>query len=108
MVGSNSDSRIEFSYATGNVTGDGDYVGGLVGNNNYHSWIEFSYATGDVSGGSRVGGLVGYNDDGSIGSSYATGTVTGGYNGVYVGGLVGYNDAGSIDFSYAIRSRFRR
>lgn len=93
------DARIVRSYATGNVTGTGSYVGGLVGN--LHSawvdggaWIRIfeSYAAGNVAGTSSVGGLVGRVNVGAgdysiIQDSYATGNVTG--TGFYAGGLVG-------------------
>jgi len=81
----------------GAVTGQ-LYVGGLVGYNDGGT-ITQSYATGAVTGLSYVGGLVGYNDGGSITQSYATGAVTGAFN--VVGGLVGYNLGGSITQSYA-------
>ena len=79
----------------GSVTGDW-YVGGLVGWNDGGS-IESSYAIGDVTGDNSVGGLVG-NSSGTIESSYAIGDVTGNNN---VGGLVG-NSSGTIESSYAI------
>ena len=94
LVGQNSGS-ITSSYATGSVTGDA-LVGGLVGNNSGGGIISASYATGSVMGNSDVGGLVGSNFNGTITSSYATGTVTGVFS---VGGLVGYN-GGIIMFSY--------
>jgi len=82
------------SYATGAVSG-GDNVGGLVGNND--GTITSTYATGTVTGtGSSVGGLGGYNS-GTIDSSYATGAVSSGGN---VGGLVGEN-IGAISNSYS-------
>ena len=84
------------SYATGSVTGSGDYVGGLVGCK-YSGTITDSYATGNVEGNSDVGGLVGYNK-GRVTNAYATGNVTG--IGDYVGGLAGYNN-GTIADSYA-------
>jgi len=85
----------------GSVTGD-SRVGGLVGYNDGGS-ISNSYATGEVTGtgdGDDVGGLVGKNY-GSISNSYATGAVTG--TGDDVGGLVGenYNRSSSISNSYA-------
>ena len=76
-----------------NVNGTGDYVGGLVGENEGN--ITSSYSTGTVSGNMRVGGLVGHNSEGSITSSYSTGSVSGDD---HVGGLVGYNN-GSITSS---------
>ncbi|MBC6414453.1 MAG: cadherin-like beta sandwich domain-containing protein, partial [Chromatiales bacterium] len=92
------DSRgsITNSYATGDVTGHREDVGGLVGQNIVGN-ITNSYATGDVRGVTRTGGLVGFNQ-GRITNSYATGRVTGDW----VGGLVGVNtDGGSITNSYA-------
>ena len=94
---------ISGSHATGNVTGSGNHIGGLVGSNSYQSIVDNSYATGMVSstgGGHHVGGLVGYNNSsGQISHSYATGIVSS--NGSNVGGLVGTNQGGSIDDSYA-------
>jgi len=52
----------------------------------------------DVNGRGRyIGGLVGYNDDGTISSCYSTGTLRGNYG---VGGLVGWN-VGSVTTSYS-------
>ena len=49
--------------------------------------------------GAKVGGLVGYNEDGLINDAYATGAVTGGDEGD-VGGLVGWNE-GTTEDAYA-------
>ena len=97
LVGNNY-GAITDSYATGSVTGTQNKVGGLAGYN--RSDISKSYATGSVisNEASEVGGLVGYNDGGSIDKSYATGIVTGSAD---VGGLVGYGAVGSISNSYA-------
>ncbi len=99
LAGNNIGS-IANSYATGSVCG-ANYVGGLVGVNQYTSSIDNSYATGNVSGSSYVGGLVGSNWAGSsIDNSYATGSVSGSSD--FVGGLVGENNnSSSIDNSYA-------
>lgn len=87
---------ISASHATGAVTGEDAFVGGLVGRNNGD--VTESYATGDVTGDSQVGGLVGQNrDDSEISESYATGAVTGDSE---VGGLVGENND-NISESYA-------
>ena len=53
----------------------------------------------------HAGGLVGYNDKGTITNSYATGDVsaTSSDAKAYAGGLVGYNDIGTITNSYATR-----
>jgi filamentous hemagglutinin family protein len=83
-------SLITGCYSTGNVTGTGNYVGGLTG---YSQWFTIAncYATGDVGGSNYVGGLVGYiNKSGSISGSHSTGSVTGAG---WVGGLIGYNIA---------------
>ena len=96
---------IENSYATGDVLGDGNDVGGLVGHNS--GKIRGTFATGSVSGRGNVGGLLGRSRtyvysgqtvSGSVAYSYAFGTVSGGDN---VGGLVGYSDSAGISNSYA-------
>jgi len=92
-----SDGWINNSHAEGDVSGDGDELGGLIGSNS--GKVYNSSAEGDVSGiwgsvlslepGSEdVGGLLGKND-GIVNNSYATGNV-GGYSNV--GGFVGDND----------------
>ena len=73
-----------------NITGSGDYVGGLVGHS--AGLITRCYSTGTASGHyydtyAYVGGLVGFNR-GSIATSYST--VSAGGGGA-VGGLVGGN-----------------
>ena len=75
-------------------------VGGLVGFNNSGT-ISACYATGDISGGenANVGGLVGQDYSGTISACYATGGVTGGDD-ANVGGLVGRN-GGTISACYA-------
>jgi hypothetical protein len=70
-----------------NMTGSGDYVGGLVGEN-YFGIITASYSSGSISGTGSVGGLVGYSKEGRIATSYSSGTVIGTER---VGGLVGGN-----------------
>ena len=81
----------------GSLSGD-DYVGGLVGKNDFGGTISACYATGTPSGSSWVGGLVGYNE-GTISACYATGDATG--TGNYVGGLVGNNTVATISACYA-------
>ena len=68
---------ISACYATGNATGTGNTVGGLVGWNDTGSTISACYATGATGGGFEVGGLAGYND-GTISACYATGDATSG------------------------------
>ena len=91
-------SIIEFSYATGEVSGAGICTGGLVGHNNAH--VTECHATGAVSGDDWVGGLVGHNlhsSDNLITFCFATGTVVGRNE---VGGFVG-NNYNAITSSYA-------
>ena len=117
LAGKNQSGWIDFSSASGSVTGD-SHVGGLVGynlerisysdssvdvtgNNNvgslvgYHSVAVYEYevidhstASGIVIGKDNVGGLIGSNA-GVVRYSTAAGDVNGRYN---VGGLVGLND----------------
>ncbi len=94
LVGSGA--SVANSYATGNVNGSGQLVGGLVGG--YPGSISNSYATCDVRGGNHVGGLVG-GYPGSISNSYATGNVVG--ITIAVGGLAGAARQQSISSSYA-------
>jgi hypothetical protein len=92
LVGDNYYGNISNSYSTGNVTGgESNNVGGLVGIN--YGTVSNSYSTGNVSGNKKVGGLVGYNDEGNISDSYSTGNVTGAND---VGGLIGKSDSGSV------------
>ncbi len=96
LVGYNMGGMVKNSYATGNVTGGGNGVGGLVGEN--IGTVENSYATGNVSGDTYIGGLVGSNYEGTVENSYATGNVSGESD---VGGLVGMNWDGTVENSYA-------
>jgi The GLUG motif len=79
------------------VGGSGLCVGGLVGYNDKGS-IATNFSTGTVNGDEYVGGLVGYNNnDGSIATSDSTAVVSGRR---FVGGLLGYNDEGRINASH--------
>jgi peptidoglycan/xylan/chitin deacetylase (PgdA/CDA1 family) len=74
-------------------------LGGLVGHLYAGGSICDCYSMGDVTGGvdsEDTGGLVGEND-GSISNCYSTGNATGART---VGGLVGYNEGGSINNCY--------
>lgn len=88
-----------------NVTGGNYYTGGLAG----YSYATLSnvYASGTVTGSHAnsswyVGGLLGYNNGGSIDNSHFTGSMvaSGGFNYWYFGGLAGYS-TGAISNSYA-------
>ena len=84
---------------TENSRGSSLYLGGLVGWNDGGT-VKLSYATGAVTDtwdhSADVGGLIGYNS-GTVTQTYATGAVTGPGT---LGGLVGYNDGGSVTSSY--------
>ena len=90
------ESSVIKSYATGNVNGINDNVGGLVASHTSGSYIEDSFATGNVTGDDVVGGLVGGNN-GTISSSFSTGYVDGDLD---VGGLVGEDLSGTVNNSY--------
>ncbi len=109
LVGENA-GTITRSHATGSVSGIGfgDFaVGGLVGENT--GIVQDSYANGSVSGVNQAsdpdlltsfGGLVGFNNGGTVTRSYSTGGAT--YSGSdtpAIGGLVGRN-AGSVSASF--------
>ncbi|WP_161599039.1 GLUG motif-containing protein [Aidingimonas lacisalsi] len=99
LVGFNAGGNIANTYATTDVTGAGNEIGGLVGTN--YGQISGAYASGSVkttntSDGDKVGGLVGMNHD-AITDAYATGSVAGVNN---VGGLVGAN-RGDLDRVHA-------
>jgi filamentous hemagglutinin family protein len=114
LVGLNSGSTITGSQASGAVTATGPNgngnAGGLVGENGNTSnfltgvvsvgFIAGSSASGKVTGaaGAEVGGLVGYNNGGTIANSTAGGNVfvTGTDTSGYAGGLVGDNFGGII------------
>jgi len=70
------------------VTGYGN-VGGLVGLTMTAWWKRATPPNCGNGGGSGVGGLVGFNLDGTVESSHVTGTVTGTSGAIGVGGLVG-------------------
>jgi hypothetical protein len=83
-----------------NITACED-VGGLVGYNQYGT-VTNSYSTGSVTGAYHVGGLVGCNSyGGNITDSYCTGSVTGEDA---VGGLVGLIQGGAVSNSYSTGS----
>jgi|GEM_PF-1683660 len=59
LVGLSFNSEVRNCYSTGSVNGV-DNVGGLVGQNAANAIVDKSYSTGDVSGtGSYIGGLIG-------------------------------------------------
>jgi hypothetical protein len=72
----------------------GALVGYLSGGRITGCWVE----GGSVSGAGNVGGLVGYNDRGDIGSCYSTASAGGTGS---VGGLVGKSNFGYVFYSYS-------
>lgn len=93
LVGSSITStgtqRYQNCYAIGDVYGEGNNVGGLIGYNDDAGVriIENSWAAGDVKGSANIGGLIGLSDSPRISHSFASGKVTAG--GIWAGGLVG-------------------
>jgi len=93
-----SNGTIENCASHVDVASEGnDRVGGLVGFFN-DGVIERSYATGSVEASDRVGGLAGENGSGTITDSYATGSVEADNR---IAGLVGFLNGGTIERSYA-------
>jgi hypothetical protein len=108
LVGKNEKGTIANGSADVKVTGSANMVGGLVGWNFNNGKIEYSYAAGNVEGnGEDLGGLVGRNDSSAVGNSYATGNVIGDSSGTNnaVGGLVGINYQATITNCYAAIGR---
>ena len=87
-----------------NVTGTGENVGALVGNNgtlpNEGGVLVRCSSNGVVRGKDRVGGLIGTNQ-GAVTQCCSTGVVTGNDR---VGGLVGVNSNGSVGQCYSAAS----
>jgi uncharacterized repeat protein (TIGR01451 family) len=89
---------VKNSYTTGEVSGNGNAVGGLLGLN--YSIVSNNYSTASVEGNLGVGGLLGINDGGNVNNNYSTGEVSGSR---LVGGLIGYN-IGEVNKSYSTAS----
>ncbi len=94
-----SKARIEnLAVVDVNIAGTGDYVGGLVGLNEYGE-VTRCFCTGQVFGGVGVGGLVGFNDNGGrVVECYSSSTIVGHKD---VGGLVGLN-YGDVTHCYSV------
>ncbi len=121
LVGEQVNNDIIRSYATGNIWGKVDHLGGLVGSLRYaqgNTKIYQSHATGNLDGKSQVGGLIGfagleasYNNPSrdidaiaTVEQSYATGKVSA-FDNTYIastGGLIAsINGAVKVKDSYA-------
>ncbi len=85
-IGYNSGTTLTNNYSTGNVTGTAGVGGaGAIGNDGNTSLAGIAGSNGAVGGIAYVGGLIGYNLNGQIINSYASGgtvTVLGGTGGV--------------------------
>ena len=102
LVGHNESGRVTNCYSAGVVSGNGGYVGGLVGVNSGN--VTQCFGTSAVSGSSIyipgcVAGLVGSNT-GGVTRCYSSGAVSGGRD---VGGLIGEN-SGRVTDSYSAGS----
>ena len=101
LVGLN-DGVIENSFAEVSITGkeiNKTFIGGLVGYQN-DGIVMSSYSIGHVSNAIYIGGLIGQLW-GTVYNSYSSGNVYGGGVGSNVGGLVGFLGNGYISNSYA-------
>lgn len=95
FVGYNRGS-LKHCISNADVTGSGNYTGGIAGWNNGGS-IEECYNTGNVSGAENIGGIAGVNSDSAVvKNSYNTGSVSGTRR---IGGITGQN-SGTVQTSY--------
>lgn len=78
-------------------------VGSIVGiyDSNTEPMENCAMIGGSVTGEGLVGGIVGFNRDGTIRNCYATGEVTVSGNYDYAGGIVGRNGDGTVENCYA-------
>ncbi|MHC4075729.1 MAG: GLUG motif-containing protein [Planctomycetota bacterium] len=82
-----------------NILGN-NFVGGLVGFN-YEGTISNCYSTGSITGRYSLGGLVGSNSHGIISNCFSTASVTGRGS---LGGLAGFNIRGTISDCFSTGS----
>jgi hypothetical protein len=91
LVGSISVGPVRSCFATGNVTGKDNNIGGLAGVVSGGGCpLKDCYAAGNVNGKSRVGGVIGYNNSSWIQQCYSICKVTGESE---IGGFAGYTTA---------------
>lgn len=95
-------------FAVGSITATSDYVGGLIGyddfySNGYCNDISSCYFNGSITGRNYAAGLVGYKKNGTISNCYCYASVRGAQ---YVGGLIGYQkESTTLRTSVAINTR---
>jgi hypothetical protein len=107
LVGYNDNGTLTGIYVTttsggtSSITG-GNHTGGVVGYNNYSTLDGFYFTstgggtasvTGNDFDGENVGGVVGFNDGGTVLNCFFRGSVTGKEN---VGGIAGNNKGGTV------------
>jgi uncharacterized repeat protein (TIGR02543 family) len=99
-IAGRSEGTIQNCYVTGSVTGSDFSIGGIAGETGYtNAIIKNCYFIGSVTGTRDVGGIIGYNNYGTIQNCYVSGNVTGARD---VGGIAGGNaNGGTIQNCYA-------
>ncbi|WP_337552511.1 GLUG motif-containing protein, partial [Anaerotignum faecicola] len=98
IVGSaNVNTKIRNCSFQGNVEGNGEDRGGIVGDTSSGCEVSGCFVTGTVTGGKRVGGIAG-NGAGTIENCYALADVTA--TGVNAGGIAGYAYGITIENCY--------
>ena len=97
LFGVNNGSVSNLSLFSTSILGTGTDVGSIAGINN--GTINSSYTSGTIAGLNSVGGIAGLNNN-LIENSYNTGTVTGSTGSSNIGGLVG-NNSGTISDAYS-------
>ena len=98
IIGDQTGGSISECSSSAVVNGQ-DYVGGIAGATQGRTTLIACYATGNVVGtGDGVGGVTGINGTGTLIACYATGSVSG--TGNYVGGVAGWNTAGTLKACY--------
>ena len=98
IIGDQTGGSISECSSSAVVNGQ-NYVGGIAGATQGRTTLIACYATGNVVGkGDGVGGVTGINGTGTLIACYATGSVSG--TGNYVGGVAGWNTAGTLKACY--------
>src|SRR5690554_2157651 len=82
IVGYHTGSRVQNVYNTANITGTGNYVGGITGQTYYKGILDYAYNTGEIIGGTYVGGITGsitaaYTNNSYLRHAYSNGKVAG-------------------------------